>query len=103
MKPVGDLLHRKIGRLEQAFYFEHDRPIDMRLDRFVRRVAYDGGQIAGRNAQLVGIARNAALAETMLLDECDEPSEQFALVGRKSGGPMLLVSGREALHLVVGF
>lgn len=98
-EPVGDLLHRKVGRLEHHLNLQHHRTVDELLGRTVRHAAHDGRQVTGRNAEFVGVKRHFALLGAMLVHESDETVEQLRLPRSRLRHAVL--PGCETLHLVV--
>lgn len=81
----GDFLHRFMGRAEQHLDFLDATGVNEFFWRMSRQVLDDGGEIARRDAELVGIELHFAMGTAMLEDKGDELLQEFFLPGRIGG------------------
>ena len=80
----GDFLHRFMGRAEQHLDFLDATGVNEFFWRMSRQVLDDGGEIARRDAELVGIELHFAMGAAMLEDKGDELLQELLLPGRIS-------------------
>ena len=76
---VGYLIGEQVAVLQQYFGFEDDGLVDPLHDGASADVADDGTQVAGRQAEAVGVEGSGTLRFAVLVDQRDESAEQFFL------------------------
>lgn len=69
---VGDFLERKIGGLQGDFELQHQVVVDDLLGGGGTHLLGDGGQVAGGDAELVGVEGDVALGGAIGIDQNHE-------------------------------
>ena len=85
VEAVGDFLDAESGRFQHGFDFEDDMAVDEAFGGAARDAVDDGGEVAGRDAEAVGIESHLALLGAMLVDELDILLEQLLLTADALG------------------